>query len=157
MEHDSERDVDRNSENYLDITRFATLAETWGGNIERWPALERTAARRIAATDAGKAILAEARKVDDLIVDAMPGISEERLSRAMHAVIADLAQTTAALPRSWIPSWLTPAASFICAAAVGVWLGFADPVALLGNGAGTASVLTLIFDNGSMMQDWIAR
>ena len=53
--------------------RFAELAQAWGGDLERWPADERTAARIWAANDpvAASRALFEARKTDAAL-DAVP-------------------------------------------------------------------------------------
>ncbi|PSC05455.1 hypothetical protein SLNSH_07635 [Alsobacter soli] len=48
----------------MDIGRFGALAEAYGGAIERWPAEHRDDARRLAATEAGRAILGRALALD---------------------------------------------------------------------------------------------
>lgn len=37
----------------MTLDQFRQLADTWGGDIERWPAAARGAARLVAATEQG--------------------------------------------------------------------------------------------------------
>lgn len=48
----------------MDLTRFAALADAYGGTIARWPAGERAAARRLAATPDAARLLARADRLD---------------------------------------------------------------------------------------------
>lgn len=104
--------------------RFRELAEIWGGDIGRWPEVERPAAREIARTDAGAAILREHQSFDALLASA-PEVSAARADRAALAVLGAIAAREARPP--WYQRWLQPvsllpAGSLACSALLGIWL-----------------------------------
>ena len=49
----------------MTLDQFRRLAETWGGDIERWPAATRDAARQFAATLEGERVLDEQARLGD--------------------------------------------------------------------------------------------
>ncbi|MDA9545999.1 hypothetical protein ACM43_16540 [Bradyrhizobium sp. CCBAU 45321] len=113
--------------------QFRQLAETWGGDVERWPAPTREAARRIAATAEGAAVLDQQSRLDRLLAVA-PEIETARVDRSSFLVL----QRLAAIPQQHRPAWhqrllrwpaLVPAASVACSVMVGVWLAGALPYA----------------------------
>ncbi|MCG6207287.1 hypothetical protein LPW26_21790 [Rhodopseudomonas sp. HC1] len=109
--------------------RFRELAEIWGGDIERWPKAEWPAAREIARTDAGSAILREQHPLDALLASA-PDVSPARADRAALAVLGAIAASESRPPwyRRWLqPVSLLPAGSLACSALLGIWLAGALP------------------------------
>jgi hypothetical protein len=126
----------------MTIDEFQQLAQTWGGDIARWPPHRRTEAEAIARMPAEAVILEEARRLDRLIAASAPAIATNRIDRATlgvaMAVAADGARPAAprlARPRLARPRlarrWLVPAASIACAAVVGVSLGVTYPLSSL--------------------------
>lgn len=114
----------------MTLEEFRTLAETWGGDVERWPEARRTAGRVLAARPEAAAILAEARRLDERLA-RRPDVSPERAQRAAHAVALKLAAQSAETKGVWsllFPrQWLMPAASLACSVIIGVSLGVALP------------------------------
>jgi hypothetical protein len=53
----------------MSVERFAALAQAYGSGLDRWPEEHRAPAEVIAATQAGHAILMQARSLD-LVLDA---------------------------------------------------------------------------------------
>ncbi|WP_022723183.1 hypothetical protein [Rhodopseudomonas sp. B29] len=113
----------------MTLDRFTQLAETWGGDVGRWPEPERAAAERIAATGEGAAILRAQRSLDE-ILSAAPQIDEARSRRAALAVLQRIAATETREPESrepWYRRWLQPATlvpvgSLACSALLGIWI-----------------------------------
>lgn len=71
-----------------EIERLKALVEVHGGDRERWPASERLAMERLAATDAHAAsIVAQARALDRML-DAAPALSSDQLSDLANRIIA---------------------------------------------------------------------
>lgn len=127
----------------MKLDQFRQLAGTWGGDVERWPADLRDAARGLAASEEGARILAEESSLDHLLAVA-PGIDTQRADRASLAVLQRLA--AAADPRAlpWFRRalrWpaLVPAASLACSALMGVWLAGTVPY-----GARTPDALSVV-------------
>jgi hypothetical protein len=137
------------------LDEFQRLADTWGGDIERWPMPWQVEARRHAATAAGASILADARRLDALLATG-PDVSPERASRAALAV----AQRIAAERQEWQPTnWrlrhlLLPAASLACSALIGISLAIRMP---FGHPDEPTSVLRAVLDSGSMAASWVIQ
>ena len=74
----------------MTLEEFRRFADTWGGDIERWPHSCRNEAKQCAATEEGGAILHEARRLDALLATA-PVVTSERTSRAVFAVAQQIA------------------------------------------------------------------
>ncbi|MFC0242112.1 hypothetical protein [Rhodopseudomonas telluris] len=109
--------------------RFRELAETWGGDIARWPEAARPAARTFARTDAGAAILRQQQAFDALLA-AAPEVTPARAGRAALSVLQAIAASEARPPwyRRWLrPVSLLPAGSLACSALLGLWLAGALP------------------------------
>ena len=109
--------------------RFRELAETWGGDVVRWPEAERTAALEIARTEPGAAIL-RAQRAFDALLAAPPDVPPARAGRAALSVLQAIAANEARPPwyRRWLrPVSLLPAGSLACSALLGLWLGSALP------------------------------
>jgi hypothetical protein len=128
--------------------QFRQLAETWGGDVERWPEATREAARRLAASAEGAAVLDEQGRLDRLLAVA-PEIETARADRSSLLVL----QRLAAMPQqNHRPSWyrllrwpaLVPAASLACSALVGVWLAGAMPY--VHSPSDPLSVMSGVFD-----------
>ncbi|WP_025033206.1 hypothetical protein [Bradyrhizobium sp. DOA9] len=127
--------------------QFRQLAETWGGDVERWPAPTREAARRIAATAEGAAVLHQQARLDRLLAVA-PEIETARADRSSFLVLQRLAD----MPQPHRPAWyrllrwpaLVPAASLACSALVGVWLAGAMPY--VHSPSDPLSVMSGVFD-----------
>jgi len=115
----------------MTLDEFRRLAETWGGDIARWPEPERREAEALARDPAAAAILAEASRLDRLATRAAPEVSERRAGDAMAAVTMRLAaerQATATPQRLFaLPRWLAPATALACAAVLGVFIGLVYP------------------------------
>ncbi|MBC7580574.1 MAG: hypothetical protein H7312_24930 [Tardiphaga sp.] len=132
--------------------QFQQLADTWGGDIDRWPAAVRTAARGIAATADGAAILREQRGLDRLFATA-PEVGSARAGRAGLAVLQRIAQAQAAPPwyrRVLRPVSMIPATSLACSALLGIWLAGALPY---DHSDEAISVVSMLLDS-SVMSPW---
>lgn len=142
----------------MTLDDFRTLAETWGGDIARWPEPLRAQAEMLARTDAAQVILAEAQQLDRLIAGATPDISDARVSRAIGRVATTLAVEPARSRPAFAPllHWLVPAGSFACAAIVGALLAVMNP----GTGQGPAeqgTILSLLLDSALLDHNWVTR
>ena len=93
----------------LDLTEFRRLAETWGGDIGRWPEARQAAARRLAATAEGAALLRAAARLDELLAEPR-AIAPERAAQAAARVMQRLAAGPQP-PRARLWRWLTAAAA----------------------------------------------
>jgi hypothetical protein len=135
---------------------FTRLADTWGGDIARWPEQSRDAAERFLRTHPDAAfILDRAEEFDRLLAGSAPAVSEVRAAAVTHAVVSRLAAGGARpASRSILRRWFAPAMSFACAAALGIYLGFAYPV-LSGPGNSIAGkALVMILEEDTMLP-WI--
>ena len=142
----------------MTIDEFRKFAETWGGDIARWPAQLRPDAEALAGTPAATAVLEAARRLDRSIAGAAPAIDADRINRALLNVATAIAAQGQAPPRSPIARWwLLPAASFACAVVVGVSLGMSLPLSSLRRPAEPASVLSMLFDGDSIETSWIGQ
>jgi hypothetical protein len=113
----------------MTLDQFRQLAETWGGDPDRWPAETRAAAQVIAASEPGAAMLREQLAFDALL-RAPPEVSPARAGCAGLAVLQRIASGEARAPwyrRLWNASSLLPAGSLACSALVGLWLAGALP------------------------------
>lgn len=111
--------------------QFRRLAETWGGDIDRWPAGTRDAARELATTAEGGRLLLEEGRFDRLLAMA-PEIDPERTERAGFAVLQKLSGAGADRRLPWYRRtlrWpaLVPTVSLACSVGMGVWLAGAVP------------------------------
>jgi hypothetical protein len=141
----------------MTLDEFKVLAEAWGSDIERWPEHLRASALTVARSPEAMTILAQAEQLDRLIIAARPEISADRISKAAMTVVTKVGAGgyQAQLHRIFaLPRWWLPAASFACAALLGISLGvvtplhgFRDPM--------RSPVLTMILDEGSF--DWVLR
>lgn len=131
----------------MTLDEFKRLAETWGGDIARWPADRRAAAAALAERPAAAALLAEATHMDGLLSRTAPQVADDRAGRASYAVIARLAAQTAPRPAWTWPRWLMPVA-LACAALIGLYLGLAYPIADPNAPQDGRALLTMIFDSG---------
>jgi len=128
---------------------FIRLAETWGGDIGRWPLSQREDAARFATTEEGTRILEEARRLDRLL-SAEPPIDPARPAAAAFAVMQRIAAAGAGEPArrfDWLRQWALPAMSIACSLLIGVSLGAALPPAQPADQPETA--LDLILDSGT--------
>jgi hypothetical protein len=137
---------------------FRRLADTWGGDIARWPASAQAEAHRRAATAEGAAILADAQRLDALLATA-PEVTSERSSRAAFAVIQRIAAGGEDRDRywrapPWLAHWLVPVASVACSAVIGISLATMVP---FGHTEQSTIVLSEILDSGSMTPSWMTR
>lgn len=113
---------------------FRSLAETWGGDLRRWPEDVREAAALLASTSAGASILAEMAAEDELFAGPSPGPAQT--GRSIASVNARISGG-----RRRLPSWLrlaVPPAVLASAAVFGVMVALGTtsanergPVALL--------------------------
>ena len=72
--------------------QFRELAETWGGDIDRWPTATQGPARELAADEQCRRILGEQLRLDRLLSMA-PDVSDDRAGRAGFAVLQKLAMS----------------------------------------------------------------
>ena len=127
----------------MTLERFQTLAETYGGDVTRWPPAEREAAANVMAADpaGAQAALSRAADLDALLTAFSPPRGSEGLAERIAA--------GAPRPRrGW--GWLLPAGmgaglAAACAAGVvaGVHLSAAQAPASDGE-----SVMTAVSDDG---------
>jgi hypothetical protein len=145
----------------MTLEEFRRLADTWGGDIERWPAARRVEAGQCAATEEGASILASAQRLDAML--AKPSdVAPERAARAAFAVVRRIAAEGVAGSHqgsshqgSWILSnWWMPAASVAGSALIGVSLATMMPY---GGSDEPTIVLSAILDSGSMAASWVTR
>lgn len=140
------------------LEEFRRLAETWGADIDRWPADARGEARKIAATDEGGTILEIERELD-FVASAPPQVSRKRAQRAAHAVILQLtAETKRQRPTEWlsrISTWLVPSASLACSVMLGVAIAMSSPYG--DSEMGQNVILSSLFDSGSMAGGLVLR
>jgi hypothetical protein len=147
----------------MTLDEFKALAETWGGDIARWPERTRGEAGTLAQTPVAHEVLEEARRLDRLIAGAAPDIDDDRVNRAMFHVATTLAAAPVPAParsrftRVPLTRWLAPAASFACAAIVGASLAFVHPLTPGRPPANAGSVLTLLLDAALLDHDWVTR
>ncbi len=106
----------------MTIDEFIAHLDVHGADLERWPAELRDAARRVAATPAGRSELTAARAFETLLEDSLPAPPEMGLK----------ARILGRVPFGW-PAWLAPArwrplaAAAAAPLALGFVLGFASP------------------------------
>lgn len=151
----------------MTITEFRRLAETYGGDVERWPDEMRDAARAIAGTPEGRALLAAERRLD-LVLEQPPVVTRRRADDLAFAVMQRLAAEPATTPaqrlggapsgraiaaagRGWL-RWLVPAASLACSLLVGVSL--ARELLYTVGPSPAATIIAMAVDAGAMPNDW---
>ena len=133
----------------MTLDQFRQLAEIWGGDVDRWPAVTRDAARDIGATIEGLTILDEQRRLDRLLASA-PEVSDARAGQAGFAVLQRIARSSNR--QSWYrrlpqPTSLFPAASLACSVLVGVWLAGSHPYQHQEEGI---AVVSMVFDSSAL-------
>jgi len=140
----------------MTLEEFRRLADTWGGDIDRWPPRTQGAARQRAATREGTEILAQAGQLDAWLAGA-PVVATDRAARAAFAVVQRIAAEDPAPMRPagwWRRTWLMPVAGFAFSALMGVSLATLAPY---GGSDRSASVLRAILDTGSLPGLWVIR
>lgn len=134
----------------MTLDQFRQLAETWGGDIDRWPVAMREAAREIATDEEPARILGEQLRLDRLFALA-PEIDPNRAGDAGFAVLQRIAKADSGRRRfrfDFRPSSLFPATSLVCSALVGFWLAGALPYHHEPPDA--LSVVSMIFDSSAL-------
>lgn len=134
----------------MTLEQFRQLAETWGGDIDRWPAATQDAAREMTTSEQAGRILAEQLRLDRLFSLA-PEIDEGRAGRAGFAVLQRMAAADRKLRwlrRGLRPSSLLPATSLVCSALVGLWLAGALPYR--DEPPDALSVVSMVFDSSTL-------
>ena len=134
----------------MTLEQFRQLAETWGSDIDRWPAATQDAARAMAADEQAAGILEEQLRLDRLFALA-PGVDEGRAGRAGFAVLQRMAEADRKLPwyrRGLRPSSLFPATSLVCSALVGLWLAGALPYRQ--GPPDAVAVVSMVFDSSTL-------
>jgi hypothetical protein len=101
----------------LSIERFQALVEAYGGDVERFPQRERTAARELLRRDqAAQRLVQAARAFDAVLEEARLDVSPSLIDR-LSAIPRQHAQTTSVvrlLPfRSARQTWLAAAAALL--------------------------------------------
>lgn len=136
----------------MTLDEFRALAETWGADTSRWP---EPADATLGETSEAVAILADAGKLDRLIIAAKPQVSANRIDRATFNVAMMIGSghrstVSRLLSPRW---WLVPAASIACAAILGTWLGIVKPLETSRH----RTVLSMVLDAGSFDPYWLLR
>lgn len=132
--------------------QFRQLAESWGGDIDRWPVITQAAARGFAATTEGAMILEEQRGLDRLFA-AAPEVSGARAGRAGLAVLQRIAQAQAVPPwyrRILQPFSMVPVTGLACSVLLGVWMAGSLPYHPSDE---AMSVVSMLFDS-SVISPW---
>jgi hypothetical protein len=140
----------------MTLEEFRRLADTWGGDIDRWPPRTKSAAGQHAATQEGAEILAQARQLDGWLA-AAPVVAPDRAARAAFAVVQRIAAEGAVPMRPggwWRRTWLMPVAGLAFSALMGVSLATLTPY---GGSARSTSALSAILDTGSLPALWVIR
>jgi hypothetical protein len=144
----------------MTVDEFTRLADAWGGDVERWPEAKRLAARNLASTPEGAAIIDAACELDETIARLAPDIADERIGRAMFAVVNSIAAPEKPR-RRWFASsgltWLVPATGFACAALVGVSLAARLPVDLTHRPADAAALMAVLIDTATQDQEFMSQ
>jgi hypothetical protein len=133
----------------MTLDQFRQLAETWGGDIDRWPATTQEAARKIAARPEGLAVIDEHRRLDTFFA-AAPEVSATRAGQMGFAVLRRIARAPAAPPwyrRMLQPASLLPAAGLTCSILVGTWLAGSLPYH---RREGGIAVVSMVFDSSAV-------
>ena len=135
---------------------FERWAGIWGGDLARWPTeVYGDAMDFVHRHPDAAAILARAGELDDFIAGIAPTVTETRANSAAHAVVTHLAAASSRPVRSTLlRPWLMPAVSFACAAALGIYLGFAYPLNEPTGGSIAGQALVMILDDNAMLT-WI--
>ncbi|MBV8096167.1 MAG: hypothetical protein JOY71_16075 [Acetobacteraceae bacterium] len=94
----------------LTLRRFMALADSFGADLQRWPAESQKEARALLESSAdARAVLAQARRLDEAIGAAhrleeaalwLPGEPDAALARLRSGVAARIAPATPGRPRS---------------------------------------------------------
>jgi hypothetical protein len=133
----------------MTLEQFRQLAETWGGDIDRWPAATQHAAREVASGEEAARILGEQLRLDHLFSLA-PEMDEDRAGRASFAVLQRMANTDRTL--IWfgrgLRSSLFPTTSLVCSALVGLWLAGALPYR--DEPPDAVLVVSMVFDSATL-------
>lgn len=140
----------------MTVDEFRTLAETFGGDVERWPENRRAVARALGRTPEGAAILAAERRID-LAFTAPPLVSRERPEVARWAVLQRIAEESPRRRSGWRVAlhWLAPATSLAASALIGVALAAGLPYATERPDA--AGLLRVALDTSTIGPDWGSR
>jgi hypothetical protein len=138
----------------MKIEELRDMAARWGGNIERWPADVQDAARAIARTPEGRGVLAQERRLDELLA-RRPAVPAVRVQRATRAVLHRLADQETQPPwqasfERLLRGWLVPTASLACSTALGVALALSGPT-IARPTASEVAAISLILDSTSML------
>jgi hypothetical protein len=140
----------------MTLEEFRRLADTWGGDIDRWPPRTQSAAGQHAVTKEGAEILAQARQLDAWLA-AAPDVAPDRATRAAFAVVQRIAVGGAVPMRPapwWRRTWLMPVAGVALSALMGVSLATLAPY---GGSTRSTSPLSAILDTGSLPALWVIR
>ena len=147
----------------MTLDEFRALADAWGGDLDRWPDRLRAAAATLAKTNEAQEILAEAQRIDALIMTAQPRSSEQRAAAAMFAVAAKIDAQRSDASRAadrgsafGLPWWAAAAASIAVGAMVGGWLGFEKPLHTW-RGREHQTVLTMILNEEPVDPGWVLQ
>lgn len=137
------------------IARFIHLAEAHGGDLERWPAAERDAARELLGwSDEARRALEEAQALDVWLDRAAPAVDAERVERLATRIEAALdRRDPVPAPPGWSVPRLWPAATFLAVMGLmGVVIGSAG---LVPGSAGATGLAGLVTAQPSYMTVWV--
>ena len=138
----------------MNTERFQTLAEAFGGDVARWPAVDRDAAAALMAADPAWAatVLAQASALDELLGECATPQPSATLA---HRIVAGAPRSRAG--RRWI-GWLLPAgmgAGLAAACAAGMVMGsqLSTPAVTTPDSAAEAMVAAFSDDDVSLYLD----
>ena len=139
----------------MTLDEFTRLADTWGGDIARWPDRFRDAAEHFARTHPDAASILDARRSSTSGGGQRAGrLGGTRRHGDACGGVAACRRRAGPASRPILLRWLAPAMSFACAAGLGIYLGFAYPV-LSGPGNSIAGkALVMILEEDTMLP-WI--
>lgn len=111
---------------------FTRLAQTYGGDLARWPVPTRSEAAALARRSPRLgAVLQAELAFDGLLSTAVPGVTAERADAAMTAVAGAIGRSQVAASANWHLLRRAAPLGFAACALLGFALGFAASADLL--------------------------
>ncbi|WP_394694201.1 hypothetical protein [Hyphobacterium sp.] len=131
----------------MDMKEFESLAESWGGDIARWPeAVRPAAAALLEAEPSAAACLREAAQLDAILAEEMPVPASDLLERRIMR----------AFPKpAFDADWRRPAVAAAAALVIGLMGGFAGGTLVPAQQDDTISLEYADAFDG-LMEDWSA-
>ncbi len=104
----------------MTLKEFKRFADLYGGDIDRWPAMDGVDALTLLENSAeARAILADAAALDALLDRAAPAMTEDSVRRVLNGIAARLDAPVEPAPAPWTlaapPMRFWPTAGFLAA------------------------------------------